>query len=198
MSASLANSLSFLSPVIVATGVLIFALFSASFLKGLFFLFWLLVATATRIAFLWMIGAPPLAATTNPVCTSGDFLPYDNTTYSTFALCFTFFYFTMPMYISDNVNYVVLTFFLSYIMFDIAIKLTNACYPSVASVLGEILAGGGLAALIVSLLYNSPIGNYLFTNEVNTNKEVCNMPTKQTFRCSVYKNGELVSSSLTS
>ena len=32
-----------------------------------------------------------------------------------------------------------------------------------------------------------------FINELNSNKEVCTMPSQQQFKCSVYKNGELVS-----
>ena len=195
MTANLANTLSFFSPVIVATGILIFSIFSGALGKGIFYLFWLLVATAIRIAFLWMTGFVPQKTGINPICTSGDLLPFDNTTYSAFALCFTFFYFTMPMYISDNINYLVLIFFITYILFDIAIKASNSCLSSVGGILGDLIAGGGLSVLIVSLIYNSSIGDYLFTNDVNSNKEVCNMPSKQTFRCSVYKNGELVSSS---
>jgi hypothetical protein len=45
-------------------------------------------------------------------------------------------------------------------------------------------------------MYGSKFNNYLYINEINTNKEVCSMPTKQQFKCSVYKNGELVGSSI--
>ena len=196
---SLVNTLSFFAPIIIASGVLIFSLFSASVLKGLFFLFWLLVVTGARISLLWSLGVPTTSSTigTNPVCLSGEFLPYDNSTYSVFVLCFTFFYFTMPMFLSDNINYIVLIFFISYILFDIAIKKANACILNPVSLIGDIIGGGGLAVAIVSLIYSTPVSKYLFINEINTNKEICNMPSKQTFRCSVYKNGELVSSSLT-
>ena len=37
--------------------------------------------------------------------------------------------------------------------------------------------------------------NFLFINQVSSNKEICSMPSAQTFKCSVYKNGELISSS---
>jgi hypothetical protein len=45
-------------------------------------------------------------------------------------------------------------------------------------------------------MYGSNLKGYLFINEINNNKEVCSMPSKQQFKCSVYKNGELVGSSI--
>jgi len=199
MSIDLVNALSFFSPIIITCSVLIFSIFSLAVGKGLFYLFWLLVATALRIAILWGVpGNNPNPKHKNPMCNTGNFLPYDNSTYSTFVLCFTFFYFALPMYISNNNNYVIIIFFIAYISFDILIKLSNLCINSSVSLFGDIVGGGGLGAAISAIIYNSPISNYLFVNETSSNKETCSQPTKQTFRCSVYKNGELISSSTTS
>jgi hypothetical protein len=170
-----------------------------SFGKGLFYLFWLLIATFLRIAILWMIpGSNPYTKYDNPACAMGEFLPFENSTYSTYVLLFTFFYITTPMYISNNINYVIITFFIIYIIFDILVKLTNGCVKSSANIFGDIIGGGGLGAAIAALIYSSPISNYLFINQTSSDKEVCSMPSKQTFKCSVYKNGELVNSTLTS
>ena len=58
----------------------------------------------------------------------------------------------------------------------------------------NILLGSASAAIIVMLMYTGGSGNYLFYNETtSSNTQVCSMPSKQTFRCQVYKNGELVS-----
>ena len=35
-------------------------------------------------------------------------------------------------------------------------------------------------------------GKYLFFNEVSSNKDICYQPSEQTFKCNVYKDGELV------
>jgi hypothetical protein len=167
--------------------------------KGLFYLFWLLVATFIRIGILWMIpGSNPYTQFDNSVCAMGEILPYDNSTYSIFVLLFTFFYITTPMYISNNINYVIITFFIIYIIFDILVKVTNGCLSSGENIIGDIVAGGGFGAAIAALIYSSPISGYLFINETSSDKEVCSMPSKQTFKCSVYKNGELVNSTLTS
>ena len=52
------------------------------------------------------------------------------------------------------------------------------------------------AGIIIMLMYVGGSGNYLFYNETTTSTgsgQVCSMPSKQTFKCQVYKNGELVS-----
>ena len=70
--------------------------------------------------------------------------------------------------------------------------MTNGCFTSSINIFGDIVGGGGLGALVSALVFSSPISNYLFINELSSNKETCSMPSKQTFKCSVYKNGELI------
>jgi hypothetical protein len=166
--------------------------------KGLFYLFWLLIVTFLRIAILWIIpGSNPYIKYNNEVCSISEFIPYDNSCYSIFVLLFTFFYLTMPMYISNNINYILITFFCIYIVFDILVKFANGCISSTINIFGNFIGGAGLGAGIAALIYSSPIRDYLFINETSNNKQVCSMPSKQTFKCSVYKNGELVNSTMT-
>ena len=56
------------------------------------------------------------------------------------------------------------------------------------------MLGLSSAALILSFMYAGGSSKYLFFNEVSSNKEMCSQPNKQTFKCSVYKNGELIGS----
>ena len=37
---------------------------------------------------------------------------------------------------------------------------------------------------------------FLYFNELGSNNVVCKRPSEQTFKCSVYKNGELISSNI--
>ena len=41
-------------------------------------------------------------------------------------------------------------------------------------------------------MYAGGSSQYLFFNEISSNKEICSMPSKQTFKCSVFKNGGLI------
>ena len=57
----------------------------------------------------------------------------------------------------------------------------------------NVLLGAASSALIVTLMYAGGSGKYLFFNEVSSDKEMCYQPSEQTFKCAVYKDGELVS-----
>jgi len=43
-------------------------------------------------------------------------------------------------------------------------------------------------------MYAGGSGKFLFFNEVSSTMDKCSMPNNQTFKCSVYKNGELIGS----
>jgi hypothetical protein len=198
-------SLSFYSPLIITTSIIVFSLFSSSLEKGLLFLLWLFVITFLRVIILKIV---QMSMKTVPqalpaICLTGltdIFIPND-VTYSTYILAFTMFYFIMPMImVSANnkinaMNYYVIAFFIAYIVLDLFIKSSLLCIPTILSVnvLSEIVSGMGLGALIAGpIMYGTSLRNMLFINEVNSNKEVCSMPSKQKFKCNLYKNGELV------
>jgi hypothetical protein len=54
----------------------------------------------------------------------------------------------------------------------------------------------GLAsgAAIVSFMYIGGSGKFLFFNEVSSNKDICYKPKEQTFKCNLFRNGEMVGS----
>ena len=208
MNASLINlfySLSFYSPLIITTSILVFSLFSSSLEKGLVFLLWLFVITFVRVIILKIFqrSMKTVPHVLPPICLTGltdIFIPND-VTYSTYVLAFSMFYFIMPMIMvssqnkMDAMNYYVVAFFIAYIILDLFIKNSLLCISSILSVniLSEIVAGMGLGALIAGpIMYGTSLRNMLFINEVNSNNEVCSMPSKQKFKCNLYKNGELV------
>ena len=57
----------------------------------------------------------------------------------------------------------------------------------------NVLMGAASATLIIILMYVGGSSKYLFFNEMSSNKEMCYQPSTQTFKCSLYNNGELVS-----
>jgi hypothetical protein len=198
-------SLSFYSPLIITTSIIVFSLFSSSLEKGLVFLLWLFVITFLRVIILKIV---QMSMKTVPqalpaICLTGltdIFIPND-VTYSTYVLAFTMFYFIMPMIMVsaqskiNAMNYYVIAFFIAYIVLDLFIKSSLLCIPTILSVnvLSEIVSGMGLGALIAGpIMYGTSLRNMLFINEVNSNGEVCSMPSKQKFKCNLYKNGELV------
>ena len=86
-----------------------------------------------------------------------------------------------------------------YMLLDLSVKKQIGCLTKITNVgiVGNFFSGVLLGAGLSALIYSSPIRNLLFVNELSGNKEVCSMPSQQQFKCRVYKNGELVGSTLT-
>ena len=186
--------LAFFAPTIITISILLLSIFSGTIGKGLFYIFCMFVASAVRIIILWTMDISPTSLnTSNDICNLSGFLPYDNASYSIFILCFTAAYFILPMFLYGYVNYWVIIFFCAYIIFDIIVKLKQQC-TSMQGLIGDLMGGVGLGCAISSFIYMSPIRNWLFINEIISDKKVCTVPTKQKFKCAVYKNGELITS----
>ena len=203
---SISIILSFYAPIIVIFGVFILSVFSATVSKAFIFVFWLFVATGLRQLIGKITGSVNKTISGNNICNTaafGSLMPNTNLTYSTYILTFTLFYFIFPMILvnndnnSDMFNYRILLFFLAYIIADLLIKKSKGCLGIIGGVtiLSDFVGGSAVGIMIASMMYY--IGReYLFINETSSNATVCSMPSKQQFKCSVYKNGELISSSV--
>jgi hypothetical protein len=195
---SIFAALSFYSPLIMVISIILFSIFSAAAYKGFVYLFFLFAATAARMLIMNVINGPQEERITNSICDTGLFLPYTNYTYSTYILVFSLVYFVTPMIIiskqnkMNSINYSVVIFFVSYICYDIGIKFYYKCIDASSGIIGDFLCGILLAAITVVALMASHNTNVLFINEITSNKEICTRPSKQQFKCSVYKNGEVI------
>lgn len=178
-------------------------MFTGTMEKAFVFFVWIFIITFLRIIVFKGLKTDKTSVVPD-VCLTGLselFIPKD-VTYSTFILTFTMMYFIMPMIMVSTqnkinaMNYGVLSFFIAYIALDLFIKNSLSCIPGFFStlVLGDVLSGLFLGAVVSGLImYGSTLKKYLYINEVNNNKEVCSMPSKQQFKCKVFRNGELVS-----
>jgi hypothetical protein len=178
-------------------------MFTATMEKAFVFFVWIFIITFLRvIALSGRKANPDIPA----ICNTGltELFVVQDYTYSTYILTFTMMYFILPMVMvskqsnMNSLNYGVLTFFIAYIVLDLFIKNSLSCIPGFFSslVLTDILSGLFFGGVVVVLMYSTNLKPYLYVNEINSNKEVCSMPSKQQFRCNVYKNGEIVGSSI--
>lgn len=198
------NSLSFYAPIIICVSIIAFSMFTATMEKAMVFFIWIFIITFIRIiVFKGLSSDKNAPIQLDPRCLTGlteIFIPQD-VTYSTYILTFTMMYFIVPMIMVSKqnninaINYGVLAFFIAYIGLDMFIKNSLQCIPGFFSslIIGNILSGLFLGAVIAGLImYGSNMKSYLYINEVNTNKEVCSMPSKQQFKCRVFKDGTLI------
>jgi len=187
--------LAFYSPFILST-----ITFSLSFLfqnfKGIIYLLFLLAVCIIRSYFITLRGGSgePLPVS-GDICTAIQFSPQGNQTFSSFVFAFTFMYMCVPMFANNEINFSVMVGLLMYFVFDISIRIQNNCFTNdmFKYLLTDVLIGAGLSSLIVTLMYAGGSGKYLFFNEMSS-KEICSRPSAETFKCSVYKNGELIGS----
>lgn len=193
------NILSFYAPIIIIVGVFILSVFSASVGKTGVFLFWFFVATGMRSLVMRFMGGDSVNIKGDPVCSVSVFEPLisnTNLSYSTFSLAFAMFYFIFPMILvnidnhSNMFNYRVLFFFSFYIAFDLFIKRARRCTDNMTttSIFGDLIGGVTLGIAASSAMYYIK-RSLLFINETASNAEMCSMPSKQKFKCTVTQNG---------
>jgi hypothetical protein len=190
--------LSFFAPfVLTLYVVLLGVLFQNT--KGFIYLGFLLGASLLRELLLYLFNPqmfPKIiskSSNSTNICESVQYSQYGNNTFSCFIFAFTILYICVPMFIKNiSINWFLVSTMLFFMFLDIGIKIYKGCIQNNVQMFIDILMGGGLASLITSLMVVGGSSAYLFFNETASNKEVCNIPKKQTFKCAVYKNGELV------
>ena len=201
-SMNIFSSLSFYSPIIICVSIVVFSMFTSTIEKAFVFFIWIFIITFIRIILFKGINSNKDYEMPQ-ICLTGLsqlFIPKD-ITYSTYILTFAMMYFIVPMIMIsvqkhiNVINYGVLSFFIAYIALDLFIKNSLSCIPGLFStlVIGDIVSGLFLGAVVSGLImYGSNLKAYLYINEINNNKEVCSMPSKQQFKCKMYRDGTLV------
>jgi len=128
----------------------------------------------------------------NKVCDNIIFSNYGNVSFSSYVFAFTIVYLSMPMFINKAYNWWLFSGLLVYFALDIYSKFINGCITKAPELFINIISGGVLSGIIVLLMNVGGSSKYLFFNETQSSKEQCSQPTKQTFKCDVYKDGKLV------
>ena len=183
--------LSFFSPVILATSITGMSFIFQNF-KGLIYLGFLIGCCVVRNFVYMMSGAEPVV-NDRTICTSIQYSKYGNPTFSACVFAFTIMYLSFPMFSNGSVNYWVFISLITYFFMDIFIKIYKNCIIKTGDLFLNILLGMSSAALIVTLMYAGGSGKYLFFNEMSSDKEMCYQPSEQTFRCKMYRDGQLIS-----
>jgi hypothetical protein len=105
---------------------------------------------------------------------------------------FTFVYIFIPMMSNNSINIAFLSILLILFAIDSGIRLKNQCTTYVGILFGALI--GFIYGSLWYLLINSQSPSLLYYDDLLSNKVACSRPTKQQFKCSVYKNGELLKS----
>jgi hypothetical protein len=182
--------ISFYSPIILSIVMVSLSFFFQNF-KGFIFLGFLIGVSVLR-NFIYMMAGSTATQSDRTVCTSVQYSKYGNATFSAFVFAFTIMYLSLPMFINNSVNYWIFIGLIIYFFLDIFIKLFKGCIIKAGELFLNVVTGLVSSVAIVMLMYTGGSSKYLFFNETQSNKDVCTMPSNQTFKCNVYKNGELI------
>ena len=182
---------SFFSPIVLATSITGLSFIFQNF-KGLVYLGFLIAVCVMR-GFIYMMGGAESIQNDKTICTAVQYSKYGNASFSSFVFAFTITYLAMPMFKNGEMNIWVLTLLFLYFFIDLLFKLNKNCIKSFGDLAVNIVAGVFSSLVVIQLMFIGGSGKFLFFNEVSKNKDVCYQPSKQTFKCSMYKNGEMIS-----
>ena len=135
-----------------------------------------------------------MPSTKNNSCDMQTGLNGDDGTFGLYILTFSMMYICLPMFILNAINWYILMFFIVYIMFDVSLKFSKMCFTGftntiiIGNFLGAALAGSG-----ASMVMYYAAKDYSYITESNSDTETCKVANKKTFKCKVFKNGELIS-----
>ena len=190
-------ALSFYSPLIIVIAVMYWGITVNSGIKSAIYLAMVTFVSLIRWGGFKYSNKSPIN-TSEVLSECSKMMIPEDPTYSVYIISFTLFYLLVPMILVSNAthtslyNFGVISFFSAFMIYDIIVKSTINCIDTTgAAFIFSLLAGSCLGAGLGSLFYTSA-RSFVFINENQTDKEVCNMPTKQQFKCRLYKNGQLV------
>ena len=105
------------------------------------------------------------------------------------ALSFIFAYIYLPMVQFESYNLVLLSIIMVLFFIDGVTKVMNGCTPIIGVLMG--MAIGWIVGYLWYLIVAGANNNLIYFNNTNSSP-ICSRPNNQTFKCKVYKNGEII------
>jgi len=191
MNFNLIDSISWLSlmaPFLIAFLMVMVSIINSN-IKGFIYLLGLIILFIFVLLFQNTIRIP--MDNTNKFCHMFSMTQYSVPSFNSALYLYTIFYVLMPMINMGIINFPLIIVFLLFYVSDSIIKYRNKCASVSGIVMGSIL--GLFFGISWFLLIKSTGQNgLLYYDDLVSNKIACTRPTKQHFKCQVYKNGELI------
>lgn len=185
-----------LSPLLIGFFMVMLSILNQN-VKGIIFIAGALLATVINIFLMNIIKSPidPNASMTCNLVELPFLMKYNSPAPTSLFIAFTFAYLFLPMNFNQQMNYPVIAVLMCLFFADAITKVFNKCATLSGTIFGGLI-GFILGALWYTLFHSLGYDDLLYFDEMESNNVVCKKPSKQTFKCSVYKNGELVSSNI--
>lgn len=183
-----------LAPLILGFFMIMISVFNQD-IKGIIYLAGILISTVVNVLLLNMIKSPRNEKESSETCDLIQ-LPFGLSNYNipslnSVLLTFTFVYLIMPMVASNQMNYALIIFLSGMIIVDGISKIMNKC-TDIAGVLIGCFLGGIMGVIWYVIFKAAGLNSLLYFNASDSDKLYCSRPKNQTFKCAVYKNGEII------
>ena len=196
MQLNFSNLLQFfaiISPILLCFFLVMLSIFNSD-IKGCVYLGGVLIASLINLLLMNTLKIK-LKGLIPPDCNLIEF-PFDINEYispafNSMFISFTLAYLWMPMQYISSINFPVLISILGLLVLDASTKIMKGCTNFGGVFLG-CLVGFILGLLWFIIFYSTGHSDLLYFNDEPSNNVVCSRPKEQTFKCKVYKNGELI------
>jgi len=181
------------APLFLGTFLILISVFNQN-IKGMIYLGGVLIASVINLGIMFAIGSEPLD-NQGAICNLIDFplIPtqYNVPNYNSMFISFTLMYLLLPMLANNQVNMWIIGTIVSIFAVDAFVKLQYSCTVPRGIVFGGII-GSALGAAWYFTMALTEHTSLLFFSDLTSNNVVCSRPKNQTFKCSVYKNGQVL------
>ncbi len=184
---------SMISPFILIITLVLISIINSN-LKGIVYLCGVLFLFFIVVMFQQTIRHTSLAHTPSAFCQlfNSPLQMFSVPSFNSALFVFTIVYILIPMITAQVVNYPLIVIFFVLFAVDCVIKKSGNCTTPLGIILGSVI--GILWGFAWYVIIQSNDTSLLYYDDLVSNKVACSRPTEQKFKCSVYKNGELIQS----
>lgn len=187
---------SLISPIFIVFFLVMISIVNQN-IKGLIYLAGVLMTSVMNVFLMNLLKIP--VHEDSPLTCNLVELPflneYSSPAPSCVVLAFTMVYLLQPLFMNHGIfsNVPLVLALTSLLGLDIMTKIFNKCTTPTGAFAGTTF-GMFCGIIWYNLFKISGYDSLLYFDELDSNNVHCSRPSKQTFKCSVYKNGQLLSS----
>ncbi len=187
---SMFGFLSLITPFLLVFLMVMISVINSN-IKGLIYLTGLIILFFITLMFQNLIQSK--TPNNNNYCNVFYFSQFNTPSFNSALYLFTIMYTLLPMISMHIINFPLIIIFMILYVSDVIIKIKFHCTKPLGVIMGSIL---GLFFGVSWYLIIKSAGQtgLLYYDDLVSNKIACSRPTKQKFKCNVYKNGELIQS----
>jgi hypothetical protein len=184
------------SPIIITMCIILLSAFSQR-MQGITFFLFLFVFSFIRNIILSFVSSPPPPSNNKECVKIPVFSVYTNDGFNIFYITYLYIYLIGPMFMLVPMNYVLIILLGLYLVYIYLEAGKSGCVSGIY-IFGNCCYGILSSILTLVIIMSCNLTQQLFLYDSVSDAVKCSKPSQQSFKCSVYQNGQLISSNTTS